>query len=538
MAISKRKVFRSLVCFSFVVLLQSLWIALQFAQGDEVAGVVSGYESEHFEFDNGWWRLNELGQREARISQCGFYSSLFVLEYFERSFSPLLVSENLPVSEHGVALDRIQNLLQAHGLKTTGRKNVTFADLKRISVDTVAIVAIPDIQEAAHYYVVAPTKKGAALIDTPFGVALLNEIAPPTLKDLDERLASQGGIVLFVQPIVIKNSPKIAESIYVSPTEQDLGEFLVDVDLETTEPFRPRFEIQNTSAVPVAIEIQTSCGCVGKTNWKTRIIDAKGKETLEFEVSPRSWINGKKTEVVLLKFPDASQKFISITGTGHGGEGSATMKLENPSALVFDIGNEDARGYSKKLTKDVLLSSSNADSLSIKTNVSWLKATIVAHADLPNADNERICSIDCDVTISDKEIEDLCDNDNALHGKVTVTGEPSGLQVQFDVIVRRAPLIGAVPNTFSLAKGQRGELMISACENTRSTIKEVKVRRNAEDVASIVCDLQRIDDKVHQATISFSPDPRSRHQLIRFDVLFENGMQDSVTILASLKADE
>jgi hypothetical protein len=493
----------------------------------------------HFEFDNGWWRLNESKKREARISQCGFYSSLFILEYFEKQFNPLLVCENLPVSDAGVAVDTIQKLLQAHGLKTIGRKNVTFADLKGISNNnTVAIVAVPNFHDTAHYYVVAPTNKGIALIDAPFAVTLFEEIDSLTLKELDTRLASQGGIVLFVQNDKVKNVSKIAEHISVSPMEHNLGEFLIDVDPATTEPFRPRFEIQNTSVTPIAVEIQTSCGCVGKTNWKSKIIDAKSKETLEFEISPRSWINDKKTEVILLKFPDASQKFISITGTGHGGEGSPGMKLEDPSVLVFNIGFDDARGFTKKLARDVVLPSNNTDTLSVETNVSWIKTAITVPTDTINSDKKRICPVECEVTVSDEEITALCENDNILYGKITVTAEPSKMQVQFDVALRRNPLIVVTPDILYLVQDQKDNVIISTHENVRSTINDIKFRYYDEDDSSILCGLQRIDDTSYQAVISFTPNPHSRHQLVRFDVEFENGMKDSALVLASLKNDQ
>jgi ABC-type transport system involved in Fe-S cluster assembly fused permease/ATPase subunit len=142
------------------------------------------------------------------------------------------------------------------------------------------------------------------------------------------------------------------------------------------------------------------------------------------------------------------------------------------------------------------------------------------------------------VTVSEEEITALCKNNNILYGKVTVTSKPSKMQVQFDVALRRNPLVAVTSDTLFLVQDQKDNVIISAHENVRSAIKDIKFRYYDEDDSSVLCDLQRIDDTSYQAVISFSPNPHSRHQLIRFDVEFENGMKDSAIVLASLKNNQ
>jgi hypothetical protein len=161
------------------------------------------------------------------ISQCGFYSTVFILDYFEKPFNPVFVSEKLPVTDIGISLNTINKLLQAYGLTTTGRKNVKITDLKYIPSDTIALVAIPNKGDTAHYYVVAPTKKGTVLIDVPFGVALVNDIPSHEINMLEERLVSQGGVVLFVKSPAKKQTSTTADTISISPAEHNLGEFLI-----------------------------------------------------------------------------------------------------------------------------------------------------------------------------------------------------------------------------------------------------------------------------------------------------------------------
>jgi hypothetical protein len=163
---------------------------------------------------------------------------------------------------------------------------------------------------------------------------------------------------------------------------------------------------------------------------------------------------------------------------------------------------------------------------------------MTASTDTINSDKKRICPVECEVTVSDEEITALCENDNILYGKVTVTAEPSKMQVQFDVALRRNPLIVVTPDTLFLEQDQKDNITISAHEKVRYSIKDVKFRYYDEDDLNVLCDLQRINDTSYQAVISFSPNPRSRHQLIRFDVEFENGMKDSALVLASLKNDQ
>jgi hypothetical protein len=281
------------------------------------------------------------------------------------------------------------------------RERLRFTDLKHLPNDTIALVAVPNTNDTAHYYVVAPTKKGTALIDVPLGVAVVSDIPLREINLLEERLASQGGIVLFVQSSIAKRTSATADTISISPAEHNLGEFLID---PTVPPFRPQFEIKNTSSTPVAIEIQTSCGCVASSNWKSKIIDAKGKAVLEFEISPLSWVVGTKTEQILLKFPDSSSKIISITGTGHGGEGTQTMKLDVPSALVLDIGSNDARGFFQTMSRNVVLSSENNDALSVNTDATWLNVEISKNKD----------------TVSGKDVPQRCHYKH-FHNQDTVT---------------------------------------------------------------------------------------------------------------------
>jgi hypothetical protein len=231
-------------------------------------------------------------------------------------------------------------------------------------------------------------------------------------------------------------------------------------------------------------------------------------------------------------FPDSSGKIITITGTGHGGEGTQTMRLDVPSALVLDIGSRDARGFSQTMSRNVVLSSENNDMISVETDAAWLNVDITRGKDVAD---EHIYSVNCAVNVSDGIIKELCENEDVLNSKVTVTGKPSGRQVQFDVVLRRDPLVTAAPNTISILKEQKGTIKIQTSDFVKSRIKDVKINKIQNDNTDVTCDLQRIDDISYQAEIVFTSGSSSKYQLIRFDVEFENGMRDSILVLATLK---
>ena len=429
---------------------------------DEIKAEKGQAKESLFEFDDGWWRVCE-GKREARITQCAFYVSMFAMNYLDVPCDPLLVSESLPPSSHGVSLDKIQRVLQAHGLNAEGRKGVHLEDLLHLPDGACAILALPIPSGGDHFFAIASGESGVYCADVPRQAVVLDKIDEESRSDIEKKLAARQGMVLLVRRR--SEDTSLSESIRISPERSDLGEFLVAPTSSSVKAVRTEIRFTNTSSRPIAVAVKTSCGCVGKMTWKNRIVDAGDTERLTIEILPSAWGVRKRAEDILVVFPDASKKVVSLLGTGHAGQGTRSLHLTSSKEVRVQIADRDARTYEGTIEAGVFASPDIASKLEIESNVAWIQPVIEAVK--PGAANiglqQKSHRVLCTVHGSEKVLDELCGHNNSILGLVTVTAKSGGQQVQISVILSRNPLLCVEPNIVSIADKE----VSKAIRNTR-----------------------------------------------------------------------
>lgn len=112
-----------LMCVLCLLLGPTIQDASLFAQEDDSA------ESQPEMRDDGTWIINHPDSRRIFAVQCGLDATLFVLKYFKVEYSLRSVSVGLPLSKAGISLADIQQMLSAHGLKTSAREVETGTQL-------------------------------------------------------------------------------------------------------------------------------------------------------------------------------------------------------------------------------------------------------------------------------------------------------------------------------------------------------------------------------------------------------------------------
>ena len=487
---------------------------------------------EAFVFDNGWWRVSD-GIREARITQCAFYVTTFTLNYFNIPCNPVFISENLPPSPRGVSLDKIQRLLQAHGLDAEGRKNVRLEDLLHLPAGACAIVALPIPRAGDHYFVIGRSEEGLFCADVPWHVVFLDKISKSGQADLEKKLAERQGVVLLVRRH--SESVDFSRAIHISPEQADLGDFPVICGGTVPKKFRPEITFSNTSSRPVAVSIKTSCGCVGNMTWKNKIIDVGSREKLVIEISPTAWGIEKHREEIAVIFPDSTQKILSITGAGYAGEGTKSFHLVSPKELTFQIHEEDARTYRKNFQVEVVASPGVADSLQAESSVSWLRpstAPVLGNAETvtPQSDSRRIIFT---IAGSDKLLNELCEYDNTVSGLITITAKPSGLQTRCSILLKREPRISAAPRIVYL---DRNNITTTVTIQTKGknfpAIKTLTATAKPDGLAYSI----RKEGIAYFLELQPTPAARSRHFVVTCHAELENGDRDSGIVIADIAA--
>lgn len=499
-------------------------------QAEEVKRQERQPNETFFEFDDGWWRVCD-GRREARITQCAFYVTVFVLNYLDVSCDPILVSENLPASLRGVSLDRIQRVLQAHGLQAEGRKGVRLSDLLKLRDDECAILALPVPKVGDHYFVIANGEEGLYCADVPNRVSYFDEMTEEAKADIEQRLAARQGIILLARRGSV--AAPLSQSISVSSERVNLGDFLVKPVGLAKEAISRNVVFKNTSSRPVAVSLKTSCGCIAGMTWRNKIIDAGSEETLTISVSPTVWGVGRRAETVLVVLPDSSHKAFSIVGTGHGGQGTKLLHLTSSKELRLQVAGSDARTYETTAEIGVFASPDISSGLKVESNAAWIRPTIKpSMSKATNLDLQRETHrVLCTVHGSEEVLDELCRNDNSISALVTVTAKPNGPQAQFSVALTRKPLLRVEPNIVTIANGQSSKT-VRIRENGESSppISNLTAAATPEGLS---CSIHK-DGDAYLLEIRPMAERKTHHFVITCRAEFENGDRDEGTIIASI----
>ncbi|HEY1601861.1 MAG TPA: hypothetical protein VGG64_19825 [Pirellulales bacterium] len=475
-----------------------------------------------FQFDNGWWRDHD-GRFEARITQCSFYATGLTMTILGVPYNPVLVSENLVPSVEGVPLNSLQRVLTAYGLVAEGRRDVSIRDLRRIRSGMVAIFALP-ISGGDHYYVLSRNQKGVYLADVPRGVTYLDDVSADEIAKIDGALAARHGIVLFAYRGVASRS---SETVEIRPASIDLGEFGVGGEASSSKSVESTISLQNNSDVPVAVEMYSSCGCLGRLSWQRKIIDANSAEPLTISTSRGDWPQGRRVQYLLAQFSDGRSKRISIFGTRHDGHGSPSMHVSSARETEMRITDRDVDAPQYKTDLGLFVAQELRDGLEVESSMKAVEASIQevseesAASSPTSGESHRVV---CVLERSKELTENLLSHDNELHALITVRANEVRREAQFRLAITREARIEFSPAEATLNGDARAKVEVITREWFKEAIKEIAVTAQPD---GLECGVVRGPEGRYFVELLRSADSAHRHFVVTCHVTFADGDRDA-----------
>jgi hypothetical protein len=326
---------------------------------------------------DGRFIINTLNSKRIYAIQCGLDVTVFTLKYFKLDYSLTNVSIGLPLSNNGISMKDIKQMLQCHGLKIEARQNITLNNIiQKINHERIAILPMQMGNGFSHYFVIMSNDKGEIiLVNVLRGVSLLKDTQfEKNIKKYNKLFIDAGGVVLFVKKDKDK-TVSISKTVKLNPDTIELGEFMIGGP-GSSSLINTSFDLINTSDSPIMVSsIQTTCGCT-KLEWEGGILKAGEKKEVKFSVIPGAWGRGEQKKIARVSFADGSTKEVTIHGTGQPPVERQRIELSQYSAIIEINDETNTEFFDVRLAR---LSSYVRPIQEIKmtSDVSWLKPELI-----------------------------------------------------------------------------------------------------------------------------------------------------------------
>lgn len=355
------------------------------------------------------------------ISQCGYGTTVLVLERYSRIYDAVHISKELMPSVDGIRMSDIKRVLSAHGLVAEGRRDVSLeaaGNWVRGSRTVILCVPPPIPQMPMHYVTVVCRADGEkVLLDPPRAVAKFSELDQAVFQRYRDVVA------LFIDG-VDQRGP-LSNSVVAS-----VDELVVDSDsVNAGADFS--VTLTNSSSKPTMIgRIDTSCGCM-RASIEDAFIDsgASVKVTVQPSVAAKQLSRPNR---IRMSFPDGSSLAIPVRWKSDEAETVGVHALDIgfvvPAAgSTFGYKCESVYALPRQLSSSLVVS--------VPTDAVWLSVAATGNS------GGSGFSLNCGVCLDEEMLrrvfsgellrakcEVLC-KDNAACGKlvanVTVAREPS-----------------------------------------------------------------------------------------------------------------
>lgn len=282
---------------------------------------------------DGTWITSAIKESDVPIRQCGFVSTCFLFHYFGVDFDAGGISRALRPTENGISLSDISNVLNAYGLETVPKKNVSVKALGRsVKRNCLAIVPVTLEKGQGHYLICMFDQKA----NQPVVVDVLSGVVPLSSSLKAEHLKLTEGVVLFVsQPAAGTRRPPNSEQVVLGPDRHDLGTFFtVPIEGEKLKPLAAEFNLKNTGESPVLVtSVQSNCGCL-LPGWSGGVILPGEQQRLQVDVLPQSWGRGTQQKPIVIVFADRTTKQARISGHGQVQATASRLTLSENVAVI------------------------------------------------------------------------------------------------------------------------------------------------------------------------------------------------------------
>ncbi|MDR1492228.1 MAG: DUF1573 domain-containing protein [Planctomycetaceae bacterium] len=426
---------------------------------------------------DGKWIINSTDSRKIYAIQCGLDVTLFALKYFKIEYSLPRVSVGLPLTEKGISLADIQQILLAYGLKTDARKNVTLKKIASLlNGEYIALFPLSSGNGLNHYYIGMRDDQGVVqLVNVSKGISpLVSQKSKEYNERLEKKFQDAGGVVLFIKKEKNKNVSSLA-SVKINSQTIELGEFMIGGP-DSSTLIEASFRLINTSDSPIIISsIQTSCGCT-QLKWEGGILKAGENKEVQFSVIPGAWGRGEQKKIARVSFADGSSTDVAIHGTGQTPVESQRIELSQYSAVVEITEETDKESFDVRLAK---LSSYVRPIQEIKmtSDVSWLAPELTEQAKQDEYETAELHA-----KISVKELRPLLEsNDGKIQGTLHISGVKDMEPVEMKVEVFQRDFYRFSQYLVSLAKDSSETITIQVePENENDKIKILEIKPEAD----------------------------------------------------------
>jgi len=279
------------------------------------------FDDSEFAWDQGW-KLRVDSARDIYVKQCGLTAAMLVLRLAERDFDPLLVAKHLRPTNFGIRFSDIKEVLEAHGIETRARKNLSWKTvLSHLSPGSYAILHVPSPNRSkdAHYTVVACGENGEFLYMDPPRLPRAASTVQQVLKDVSIT-------ALFCQKKEqLEGVTLEAEDISFATADFSSGEFSGVI----------RIRNKGSRAVLIS-DILIPCGCIG-VEFHTVILASGDMQEFRCRVDGVKWGVGESSRRVAFR-SKYTDKLVSVDFKGEYKLASIAIISDRSKVCVFDLG--------------------------------------------------------------------------------------------------------------------------------------------------------------------------------------------------------
>ena len=262
------------------------------------------------------------------VRQCGYLAAAFTLRHHDRDVNPNILEQTLPISDHGVSMGDLADLLESYGLEVRARKGLGIENLKSlVTSGWFAIVAVRTKAGAGHYFVAVQSKinKQPVVVDVLTAVQPLGrEALPPDVFE------AAGGIALLVREPAVQ-TPVALE---LKPAILNIGDFAVTGE-ERNTPIRRTVCLENRGTSCAILSVTTSCGCA-VTGWQGGKIGSGEDLMIPVEIRPSAWGRGRGKKFLQVRLWNNQVLETEIVGTGLGKIDSQSLTTNPQQELRID----------------------------------------------------------------------------------------------------------------------------------------------------------------------------------------------------------
>ncbi|MEZ6121806.1 MAG: cysteine peptidase family C39 domain-containing protein [Planctomycetaceae bacterium] len=289
--------------------------------------------------DSAGWVVGDDGNTTVAVTSCGLRVASLALCAFERPYSVKTLSRHLQPNSRGISLLALTETMEAFGLVTVRRKDVSWSDLNvMMAPGAIAIAAIPPHRiPGGHYVIVRKTRDNELMVLDP----------PHTSHQLqvskEESYTSRElAVVLLLEGQSTAVDVSVPELVVLEPA----------ADSSWRTPIELSIPLRNTGENPIWLsEISPPCGCL-KVIRQPNFIAVNSTETIDVRVDPVAFGFGMRRKPLRLDFPGHESAQIVLEGQFTLPEAETGAFQRAPTQIHVPVDLDTGSAFRAKIALD------------------------------------------------------------------------------------------------------------------------------------------------------------------------------------------